>query len=1287
MFKLKRILSIILFFLMIGSLNAEIIELGVIDTPGDANDVTVIGELAYIADSQAGLRIIDISNPEDPIEIGFYDTPGTALSVTISGDFAYIADGNSGMCIVDISDPENPNAIGAFQGQVIVNDVVVEGDYAYLADLIGGMRVIDISDPENPEQVGTCDTPDLPQGLSLSNQYIFIADRRSGLQIVDISNPEAPEIIGSIDTPGEANTVYVQDDYAYIADKAGGLRIIDISDPANPAEVSSYDTDGLAYDVIVTTHYVYIADGANGFLALNVTDPENPVLVGGLDTPGTSYGIDFAGGYVFVADGGSGLRIVQLTPEIVLSDEELDFGRVDIGDRSEMTLTISNEGHADLVISDVVVEGLYFGCDFDGGVVVDPGSEFELMVGFQPGWFGVCEGSLTVISDDPRIDEGVNLSGIGNNDCIEEKITANDAAEGDRFGCEVSICDDYTIVGAYRDDDNSGSAYIFNRDGDDWSQQAKLVADDAASGSFFGISVSISRDFAIAGAHGIGSAYIFIRNGEEWVQQTKLIADDADADDYFGSSASIINDYAIVGAYGNDDDGDNSGSAYIFFRDGDDWIQQAKLTANDGSRQDAFGRSVSIFGDYAISGAEGADSGSGAAYIYVRNGNRWSQQAKLTADDAAEGDLFGRSVSIRGNYAIVGAHGGDSAYIYVRNGNRWSQQAKLTADDAQAGDSFGFSVSIGSNYCIVGAYCNNDDGDNSGSAYIFIKDGEEWTQQSKLTADDADANDWFGRSVSIEENNEYAIVGAYRNTDNGEYSGSAYIYSINFQDRPEITINPDSLNFGGVVAGLDSELNLSISNGGEVNLQIFDIIVNSECFDVDFDGGFIIEPGGNEEVSVAFSPDNDRDYIGTLTIRSNDPLNQELLVELIGEGLFESRVHFNTGWNLISINTSPHQELYGDGEDRGPDVIRMMAQLRINEDSHHVLLMKNEDGRFYVPAMEFNNIPYWDLSEGYHVCVDADVEAVWAGDRIPADMNIPVEAGWNLISFYPTYELDASAPGFYALSPIINHVLLAKDNRGNFMAPSHNFSNMQPWRVTQGYGVKVDEEVVLNYPEMQEEMQSSPKPELLNPHWSEPVNTGNNMSVLVTSIADVPVCSGSQIAAFSSEKQIVGSGVIDEDGRCGLAVWGDDPETPGKDGLNPGEAFELRVWDAEKENEFAPEIDQFLAGKALVYEPDGLVVIDLKAQSQIPTEYYLASAFPNPFNSVTKIYYGLPETAHISIRIYDISGRLVTKLINETQTSGSFSVTWNARDVASGVYVLRLESSGRDFTRKIVLMR
>ncbi|MBC8416211.1 MAG: hypothetical protein H8E11_07260, partial [Candidatus Cloacimonetes bacterium] len=390
----------------------------------------------------------------------------------------------------------------------------------------------------------------------------------------------------------------------------------------------------------------------------------------------------------------------------------------------------------------------------------------------------------------------------------EVKLTASDGADDDEFGSSVSICGDYSIVGVPWDDDNgnaSGSAYIFQRfppNGSSWIQQEKLNASDGSAHDLFGKSVFISYEYAIVGAvfdddngSNSGSAYIFKRNGSNWTQQEKLTASDGNADDNFGcsvsmcgdyaiSSAPMCGDYAIIGSSGDDDNGNASGSVYIFKRNGSSWIQQAKLTPDDGAEWGFFGCSVCISDKYTVIGSFGdCENGihSGAAYIFKRNGNSWNQQAKLTASDGTAHDNFGKSVSIFDNYAIVGAPEDDdngnasgSAYIFKRNGSSWMQQAKLTASDAAQADNFGESVSISGDYAIVGASENDDNGTASGSVYFYLRSiGEIWTEKTKLTASDGAYWDHFGESVSV--SGGYIIVGADEDDDNGYDSGSAYI--------------------------------------------------------------------------------------------------------------------------------------------------------------------------------------------------------------------------------------------------------------------------------------------------------------------------------------------------------------------------------------------------------------------------------------------------------------------------------------------------------------------------------
>ncbi|MCI0713486.1 MAG: hypothetical protein L0154_25240 [Chloroflexi bacterium] len=391
----------------------------------------------------------------------------------------------------------------------------------------------------------------------------------------------------------------------------------------------------------------------------------------------------------------------------------------------------------------------------------------------------------------------------------QARLTALDAAGGDEFGRGVALDGDTAVVGAPRDEcvagADCGSAYVFTRIGSTWVQQAKLVASDGGADDRFGTAVSINRDTAIVGAFldeclagaDCGSAYVFTRSGSMWSQQAKLTANDAAANDFFGIAVAVDGNTALVGAQGDDCmAGTSCGAAYIFTRNGSTWTQQIKLTANDAAN-DLFGASVALDGSTALIGAYAnacpAGGNCGSAYVFTGSGSVWTQQANLTASDANTGDLFGVSVAVDANTAVVGARLDDcaaggvdcgSTYVFTRSGTAWSQQAKLTASDGVASDNFGTSVGLAGNIAVVGAEWDNCPGGGfCGSAYVFSRSGSTWTQQAKLTANDAAGGDLFGVSVAL--SGTTALVGAWRDDCPGEVDcGSAYIFGI-----PKVTLS------------------------------------------------------------------------------------------------------------------------------------------------------------------------------------------------------------------------------------------------------------------------------------------------------------------------------------------------------------------------------------------------------------------------------------------------------------------------------------------------------------------
>jgi hypothetical protein len=337
----------------------------------------------------------------------------------------------------------------------------------------------------------------------------------------------------------------------------------------------------------------------------------------------------------------------------------------------------------------------------------------------------------------------------------------------------------------------------------------KRISSDATDFDYFGFSASMSGDLVLVGAPGedgagsdYGAAYIYGQNEggtDNWGEAAKLTASDAQNLDEFGRSVAISGDYAVVGAHFEDSTGSDRGAAYLYYRNQggtDNWGEVVKLTASDAQDWDEFGTSVAISGDYAIVGAQYEDSGglsSGAAYVYYRNQggtDNWGEVLKLTASDAAAGDLFGFSVALSGDYAVVGAYseddgGADSgaAYVYYRNQggtDNWGEVLKLAASDAAAGDLFGGSVAISGDYVVVSATREDDGGADSGAAYIYYRNQggtDNWGEVVKLTASDAETLDEFGGSVAI--NGDYVVIGAFYEDGAGTNRGAAYIYDRN----------------------------------------------------------------------------------------------------------------------------------------------------------------------------------------------------------------------------------------------------------------------------------------------------------------------------------------------------------------------------------------------------------------------------------------------------------------------------------------------------------------------------
>ncbi|KAJ5070340.1 hypothetical protein M0811_11006 [Anaeramoeba ignava] len=360
----------------------------------------------------------------------------------------------------------------------------------------------------------------------------------------------------------------------------------------------------------------------------------------------------------------------------------------------------------------------------------------------------------------------------------------------------------------------------------EWLQINVTSPEGGEADDRYGHSSAISDSFFIVGAcySKVGSkieqgkVYVFQKEEGIWDFQTTIIAPDGNEGDRFGKSVAISEDYIVIGAYHANESGNvQSGKVYIYNRSGDSWVFQKSIIASDATDNSNFGSSVSISGQTIVVGASHSNIGLlpsvGKSYIFGFDGSTWIERKILVASDGTANANFGSSVSISGNYTIIGADGAASednpyqgkSYLFVYNGEDWIQEQILVASDGSADCHFGTSLSMSSDYIVIGAPgVRVGDKPNQGQAYVFEKIADEWVETKILKASDGGQQSFFGGSVSVSHN--FIAVGAYGSDVemHGE-AGKAYVFKFNqtawIEDSILIASDAfDNDNFGSSIA-------------------------------------------------------------------------------------------------------------------------------------------------------------------------------------------------------------------------------------------------------------------------------------------------------------------------------------------------------------------------------------------------------------------------------------------------------------------------------------------------------
>jgi hypothetical protein len=826
------------------------------------------------------------------------------------------------------------------------------------------------------------------------------------------------------------------------------------------------------------------------------------------------------------------------------------------------------------------------------------------------------------------------------------KAVASDRGAGDQFGYSVAVSGDYAIIGAFTEDHDAsganavmdaGSAYIFHWDGSTWTQQQKLVPSDRHDQDHFGYSVGISGDYAIigarwddydaAGANSVtdaGSAYIFVRSGSTWTQQQKLVASDRAASDEFGWSVSISGDYAIVGAPSEDHDaaGANfdweTGSAYLFVRSGTAWTQQQKIVAGDRGYTDQFGKSISLSGDYAIVGTYGDEkdasgvnplNSAGSAYIFVRSGSTWTQQQKLVASDRASSDFFGYSVSISGDYAVAGSLQNDAgasnagaAYIFVRSGSSWTQQQKVTANDGEADDYFGGSVALSGSTLVVGA--DNEDASavtNAGSAYVFSRSGTTWTQTEKLTASDVGADDRFSKGSAV--SGGHILCGAWYEDHDAAganmlgASGSTYFYK-NPALLPAV-LQERSASFDGI----DDYITMGTQTEHQITTNL-----TVEAW---------IKPSAN--LGYAGIVNNLWETSGN---RGGFGITMGGVSASIMFAVTNSTSATYLPANIPALNEWVHVACTYDGTTmrvyvNGTEASTMAKSGNISYSSPNALMI----GR------------YWDDNESYYYTGGIDDVRLWNVVRTQS------EIADN--RFTELTGSESGLVGYWKLNETSGTT--AADETAN--NKDGTLTNGVSWLGETGLPVELTS------------FSASTSHRSVKLQWKT-ANEVNNYGF------EIEKLSNSKIIKFQNSAW----------GKIGFVEGNGTSNTPKEysfvDGsVNTGQyQYRLKQIDRDGTFRYSHTVEVSVA--------------------KTPFQFTLEQNYPNPFNPSTMLEFTVPVDGKATLAVYNILGQEVALLFRGIAEAGRIhQAVFDARSLNSGVYIAQLDFEGKKQVKKLILMK
>ena len=1017
------------------------------------------------------------------------------------------------------------------------------------------------------------------------------------------------------------------------------------------------------------------ADAAVGDQFGSAVGFSNEQVIVGARWDDNERGRDAGAAYIFPV-GGAGV------PSLLANASEVDFGAESIGEDQEFSLSVANNGTADLNVTSIRIEGddashfrLIQGA---GSALLAPLASIEVVLEFRPLSPGIKRAHLVVESNSPSSPERIELIGEGTEGLQPgvARILASRGGVATSFGSTVAVHGDYAIVGAEGQQDNEpGAAYIFRRVNAEWVQQTTLTALDGSPGDRFGSAVSISNTHAIVGAwnsdDATGAAYIFIRSGTAWIQQAKIVASDGFPDDQFGRSVTIDGDFAVVGAWQNDNErGAAAGAAYIYRLTSGVWNQYVKLLAADGQQGDRFGSAVEVKGGRVVVGAaNGGFFGEGRAYIYAWQDPIWAPGGVLSPENAGLSAGFGSTVAIENDIAVIGAPNYDNAgsvdegavYIYQQELNgEWLLRSKLEATDGASGFEFGAAVAVQGNEVVIGA----PGADNQrGAVYTYSRSGLVWLPADKIFPQQGQDGEAFGQALGYTGTD--LIIGSPENSNiNGTNAGLVYLYnrsisSWSFDSTLLATNRLIQPLFGSSVA-IRGDLAVIGAKGKETDSgaayvyerqsggwsQVAELVASDgEAGDL-----FGASVGIAENYVVVGAPGDDNDGgadVGAVYIflRGSDGWSEQArLLPSAGATQDSFGVAVAIDGELIAVG-SPNDD-HNQGTDAGSVYLYTPNGSTWQEQAFLVVPDGGTGDRF-----------------GYSLALENTTLVIGAPGAYNDDVN-----GWSGLTYvFENTGNNWAEEARLAASDIFdgeefgvdvdlsdNYILVGADRQNNSQGAAYVF------RRTSGLWGENEEAKI----------------EIIgggsNDRFGHTVALSENFAL---------------IGAPFSDNQIGATYLFERDG----ANWLQQSRLAPDDGVSGdrfGQVVDLDGGDALVGSSSDSNGNGDQAGTAYILSVLGSVsIVHNKEETPLLFDIELGQNYPNPAALTTTIPFFVPDTSPVRVELFDLLGRRVALLVDEMKTMGKYEVELDTHNLSSGTYLYRIETPSGSQVKSMVVVR